>query len=283
MKKSKILATLVGLGTTAALGSLLVLAPAAGCSQPQLDCRAARGDFAVKFVQQSGTCTSLSSGFVGLQSSYPRDPSSCDVNDPNATDCKQDYDKVQLAIQSEVLGYMLWNANDYSDPSAGIDYHDNDHKPYGLGEFRDIQPDGDDLCYVPALSSARQDMIQIVDPADPSIIIQPPQDITTSFSNVKLLVTTATPGTIFSADLAYEETIDGVSCSATYKVMGVWPPVYCEGVDAAGDPAPDDSLCKLTPETSAPGAVLLNKDYFDYVVCDPDIFYCVPSSLPPGL
>lgn len=279
MKKLHLTASLVALGWLG-LGSLLLVAPAQGCSQPRPDCRAARGDFAVKYTLVSGNCAApLTAGFVGLQSYNPR-AASC--SSPET--CKPDYEIISLSIQQDVLGNLLINSQDFSDPSVPVDYVDHVNKPYGSGLFSSIEPDDDNICNVPSFSPAEQNIVEIVDPADPATIIQPASDVKNDWSNLKVFVTAGAPGTIFTVDLSYSETIDGVSCAATYKVKGVWPPVDCQNYDPeTGDPlgTANEGLCHVDPTTAPPGSVVINPDLD--VVCDPDIFYCVPNTVLPGL
>ncbi len=52
-------------------------------------------------------------------------------------------------------------------------------------------------------------------------------DLKVEWSNVKVYVTAKAPGTQFTADMTYSETIDGVSCTAKYRAVGIWPVVDC--------------------------------------------------------
>ena len=241
------------------------LALLGGCSQPPIDCRAGRGDFAVVFQQVSGDagCGALTTGFVGLESYYYK----LEGED------KQDYGRSKLAIQSEVLGYLLWET--YQTP-----YEDLAHKPYGLGDFTTTEPDENGVCYVPNFSSSEVSIPVI--PGEPPDPDTPARDVRFDFRNAKVKVTTDIPGTQFTADFTYAEDIDGVSCTAEYRVIGVWPSYAdCTGSDANGDPIPDDSLCHLDPATAPPGSVVMNPA-FD-LRCDPDLFVCIPVSNLPEL
>ena len=114
----------------------------------------------------------------------------------------------------------------------------------------------------------------------------PATDVKFQWSNVKLIVTAASPGTQFIADLAYSETIDGVPCSANYKAIGIWPVVDC-GIytyDDCGnlvDAQPNDAACHLDPMTAPPGSVVMNPDF--NTSCDPGMDMCVANAPVPEL
>ncbi|MBI4701787.1 MAG: hypothetical protein HY744_11625 [Deltaproteobacteria bacterium] len=298
--KHRTLGWAIGLLAAAApLGFVLWWLPT-GCAQAPIDCRSARGDFAARYTWVSGDphCGGLTTGFVGLQSFYGADGTS------------QDYSRSSLAIQPDVLGYLLWT-------SQGFGVVDEANKPYGLGNFASTEP-SDNVCSVPALSLAEQNIIEIPAegtgggggagggaqgggggapvgaggvgggaggagecPGPGPFPGQPAMDIKFQWSNVRLLVTTAAPGTRFLADLAYPETIGAVSCSANYRVVGIWPPVDC-GIyefDECGNVAsatPDETVCHLDPSTAPPGSVVINPDFA--TSCDPSLLYCVPTT-----
>jgi hypothetical protein len=304
--KQKTLGWAIGVLATAAPLGLMASWLSTGCGQPPIDCRSARGDFAVSYRWVSGdldcgglTTDGSGSGFVGLQSYYGADGSN------------QDYTRSSLAIQSEVLGYLLWTSQ-----SFGV--VDEVNKPYGLGSFTSTEPAGN-VCSVPTLSLAQQDIVEIPPestggaggaggaaggaggiggagggaggmggaggaaecPTPGPFPGQPATDIQFQWSNVKLLVTTAAPGTQFVADLAYSETVAGVSCSANYQVIGIWPPVDCgiyvyDDCDNLVSAEPNEAACHLDPSSAPPGSVVINPDFT--TTCDPNLLYCVPTA-----
>ncbi|HTJ81133.1 MAG TPA: hypothetical protein VL400_05395, partial [Polyangiaceae bacterium] len=137
--------TLWFVGASLSMGAVAVSTwSSTGCSQPSIDCRAARGDFAVQFTKVEGDCGDFTVGFVGLESYYPADGD------------KQKYDTVLLAMQSEVVGGLLQNSQ-----SFGPEYVDTTHTPYGIGTFTSTTPDENGVCTVPTLTPSEQDIPEI--------------------------------------------------------------------------------------------------------------------------
>lgn len=260
-----------------------------GCTQNPPDCRAARGDFAVKFTATNGTCGNFTVGFVGMQSFYP------------VKDGKQDYDHPYLTMQSEVVGGVFQASQSY-----GPEFLDTMHKAYGKGDFTTVYPDDNGVCVVPTMSAGEQDIPEVPGEAGgaggmggagagtggaggaPACPEPPPPgpfpgapatNVKTEFSNVKVYVTAAAPGTQFVADMKYSENIDGVSCEATYKLVGIWPVVDCGKYteDDCGNVTaePDDTICHLSADKAPPGSVVINPDF--KTACDPDLLVCVPT------
>ncbi len=297
---------------------------ATGCSQPPIDCRSARGDFAVQFTKIEGTCGDFTAGVVGLQSYYP------------LKDGKQDYSRVLLAMQSEVLGGLLQASQSY-----GPDFVDTKNKAYGLGEFTSIEPT-DGVCTVPTLSVSEQNIPEVPgegsggaaatggggsggasgsggaggaggagggtggagggatgsggagggasgaggameecpSPPEEPFPGAPATDIKIEWSNVKVYVTTEAPGTQFVADMKYSEDIDGETCSATYRLIGIWPWVDCGTYeyDDCGNlvsATPNEDACHLDPANAPPGSVVINPEF--KTKCDPNLLICVPT------
>lgn len=291
--KQRFLASVVG--ATAAL--FAALSAAQGCTQNPPDCRAARGDFAVKFTATNGTCGNFDTGFVGLQSFY------------KLKDGKQDYDHIYLTMQSEVVGGVFQASQAY-----GPEFLDTVHKAYGAGDFTTATPDDNNVCSVPTLSPSEQDIPEVPgetggaggtgaggsgvggsgaggapacpEPPPPGPFPgAPATNVKAEFSNVKVYVTAAAPGTQFVADMKYSENIDGQSCEATYRLVGIWPVVDCGKYteDDCGNVTaePDDSICHLTAEKAQPGSVVINPDF--KTICDPNLFVCVPTEPLPAL
>jgi hypothetical protein len=302
--KMKPFISVIGVGAAATMVALAATWASTGCEQPDIDCRAARGDFAVKFTQIEGDCGGLTVGFVGLESFHP-----------SADGETQDYGQVNLAIQSEAIGNLMQGFGPDPDPN---------HKPYGLGTFAATEPSGD-VCTVPTFSPAQYTLEEIPgeggmggaggagggeggagtggaeggaggmggaaggaggaaggaggmcpDPGpDPGF---PATDIQMQWSNVRVYVTPAAPGTQFTAELAYSETVDGVSCSSKYKLVGLWPVVDCgiyefDECDNLISATPNEAACHLDPANAPPGSVVINPDF--NVTCDPDLLVCV--------
>jgi hypothetical protein len=77
--------------------------------------------------------------------------------------------------------------------------------------------------------------------------------LTYTFSNVDVYVSAANQGTQMKADL----TIADTGCSASYKVLGLWPEVECESNDDCGEGSG------------------INPDLFESVACDASIGFCM--------
>lgn len=101
---------------------------------------------------------------------------------------------------------------------------------------------------------------------------EPVHDIGYTWSNINVHVTGTTPGTAMTATLEYSD----IGCSATYSVRGLFPAVECETTA--------DCLIAADPEAGIATGSGINPALFDYVVCDPDMSYCVltvdPVDLP---
>ncbi|MFO0617479.1 MAG: hypothetical protein U0414_33090 [Polyangiaceae bacterium] len=276
------------LGGFVGASSLLFVAlgSSQGCGQPPPDCRAARGDFAVRFTATNGNCGNFKTGFVGLQSFYKK-----------TADNGQDYEHIYLTMQSEVVGGVMQASQGY-----GPDFVDTAHKAYGIGDFTSAVPDENNICKVPTMSASEQNIPEVPgeggaggagssssgmggapacpEPPPPGPFPgAPATDVKAEFSNVKVYVTAAAPGTQFVADMKYSENIDGQSCEATYQLVGIWPVVDCGKYteDDCGNVTaePDDTICHLTADKAQPGSVVINPEY--KVTCDPDLLVCVPT------
>ncbi|WP_438021266.1 hypothetical protein WMF18_20290 [Sorangium sp. So ce315] len=120
------------------------------------------------------------------------------------------------------------------------------------------------------------------------------------WSNLEVYVTAANLGNTFQADLTYTEG----TCTAKYRVVALWPEVYCEKyveqpvvdpqtgepqVDAAtGEPLteivptgePEDKLCDNTPDPESPYFLPYASGIAEdlKVKCDPDMLVCVLDS-----
>ncbi|WP_437787088.1 hypothetical protein [Sorangium sp. So ce1097] len=120
------------------------------------------------------------------------------------------------------------------------------------------------------------------------------------WSNLEVYVTAANLGNTFQADLTYTEG----TCTAKYRVVGLWPEVHCEKyveqpvvdpqtgepqVDAAtGEPLteivptgePEDKLCDNTPDPESPYFLPYASGIAEdlKVKCDPDMLVCVLDS-----
>jgi hypothetical protein len=236
------------------------------CEQPRIKCLAGHGGFAATYTlipgskQGAGDCDMLLGEVIGIEKYNP-----ASSEDPT----KQDLSRATLAIQSTALGTLARTA-------AEAGFVDEDSRVFSLGEFETVDPDENDVCYVPALSRAEQNI--------PDLSPELPQtDMSYEWSNVRILVTAAYPGTQMAADLRYTEN----GCSASYRVTGLWPAVSCEALDADGNGTgqPDATLCdpKANPEAGRATGSGINPDLAPNVVCDANLLLCVLKGPPEGL
>ena len=80
--------------------------------------------------------------------------------------------------------------------------------------------------------------------------------LTYAFSNVQVYVSAANQGTQLKADLTISDT-GAAACSASYKVLGLWPEVPCDTNEECGEGSG------------------INPDLFESVACDASIGFCM--------
>lgn len=245
--------------------ALFALGVGAGCEQPGVDCTTGHGGFAAKYTlvegskQGLGSCDAMKGEIVGLEKFNPSQ-----ADNPN----KQDLTRASLAMRPERLGALADEAGQAGvmvDPKA----------PTSRGDFVSVSPDDNNVCSVPSLTPAS---VQI--PAGSAV---PAADVEYTWSNVRIYVTEAYPGTQMAADLTLR---DG-DCTASYKVVGLWPAVSCEvtGMNGEGAGVGDPDLCDpvANPAMGRPTGSGINPDFKDNLMCDPDTFLCVLKAAPEGL
>jgi hypothetical protein len=247
------------LGTTLWLAAALTLVTS--CEQPKINCTTGNGGFAVKYTlkpgskQGDGACDTLKGEIVDLTKFTPSQAGDRE---------RQDLTKAQLAVRSTQLG-ALAKREDVEDPV---------NKPHSLGDFVSVDPDDSDVCHVPELSVAEQDL--------PAAGMEPAINMKYAWSNLRIHVTSAYPGTQFVGDLTYTEN----GCSASYSVVGLWPAVSCAVTDEEGNmTGTDPNQCdpEADPEASRPTGSGINPDFKDRIGCDADLGLCVLTSLPDAL
>jgi hypothetical protein len=244
------------------LGGLSLLALfALSCDQPPADCTTGHGGFATTYTlvskQGTGACDRLTGDIIGLEKYNPSQAS-----DPK----KQDLTKAKLRIRPEDLSELAASTEEDLIEVQALD---------SVGDFVAATPNEQNLCVVPSMT-----------PASVSVSLGPglpATDRTYSWTNVRVYVTTAYPGTQMAADLVYSEG----DCSATYKVLGLWPAVGC-GVDADENGVEEDidpTLCDpfADPAAGRPTGSGINPDFKDRVECHPDLHLCVLRAPPAGL
>jgi hypothetical protein len=246
--------------TVVALGGV-----ALSCAQPRIDCTTGRGGFAARYTlvagskQGEGSCDSLKGEIVGLEKYNPGQMG--EQKTPDLT-------RAVLAIQASTLGNLASTAE-----GAGIAV--DRAKVVSLGDFASTTPDAEDVCRVPTLTPSEV--------ALPAIDTAPATDVRYAWSNVRVRVTPAYPGTQMAADL----TITQDGCSAAYKVLGLWPAVGCEKLDDNGNGTgqPDASRCdpEADPDAGRPTGSGINPDFKSVVACDPELLLCVLTEAPEAL
>jgi hypothetical protein len=238
-----------------AVGALAIAGAATtmSCSQPPIECTAAHGDFAVRYIPISGSdpaCNARPPDFLGFQTYNPttnRDNCTPVADDIICEDTVADTSKVFIAMQNDEIGSLL----------QGADTPDSDpnHEAYSLGQVTSNIPT-DGICTVPTMNPGQQTVGFINDPdgeggapPGPDIMVE----VTHAWSNLRLLVEASAPGTAFEADLAYTSG----TCTAQFKAIGLYPAITCgELVDDDDDPMTpsvwqvDPTLCNPKPDLS---------------------------------
>jgi hypothetical protein len=197
------------------------------------------------------TLDQLKGDIVGFETYHPV-VTTADGADP-------DFTKTTVALQADSLGVLRLDkeAKDAADASDG--------KAYAIGSFVNAEPDADNFCPVkdiqpaelsfPEVAEAKDDMGEVVQAAED------PVDVKYEWSNLKLYVTAAAPGTQFSGDLKYTQN----GCTVEYHAVGLWPAVDC-GVydDDTGDLVdlnPDACLAEADPAKGRATGSGINPDF----------------------
>ncbi|HEU4538133.1 MAG TPA: hypothetical protein VFS00_28625, partial [Polyangiaceae bacterium] len=155
--------------------------------------------------------------------------------------------------------------------------YDADLPVYAMGQFASATAQNE-ICSIPSFEPARLTIPAIparpADPGDPDdeedddpgAPAQPAVDITAAWSNMRVLVTAAYPGTQFEATLTY--TVNG--CARTYLATGVFGGfgVYCAVLDDDGHPTGE-----VDPALCDPTITAINPDF--PVVCDEATALCL--------
>jgi hypothetical protein len=246
----------------------------ASCGQPDIQCVVGHGPFFARYelIEGEGSCAELRGGEIGL-STYLA---------PNADRSLANYGERRIAVQSRLLGDLLHRGEEF-----GV--ADPDSQPYALGDYTNL-PDEGNVCYAggangtPALSVAEQSVPEI--PAmdngmggmtEPI----PAAHVRQEWTNLKIYVTAQVPGTQMTGEMTFEDVLEG--CSARYKVVALFPSVYC-GVDADGDESTpevaSDEQCDPRADP-AKGRVFgsgINPDF--KTRCDPELLHCVLAETP---
>ncbi|MGK3966075.1 hypothetical protein WMF38_18070 [Sorangium sp. So ce118] len=251
------------------LGLLAIVGLVASCEQRRVTCTAAHGAFAAKYTlkpgskQGEGACDTLKGEIIGLEKYNPRQ-----AENPQ----RPDLTKAHLAIRTSGIAFTAVGAQ--VEPAAvALD---------SIGEFASVDPDEYDVCNVPSFTEAKLSLPAYEEPppADAPEDTPPTQhqavEISYEWSNLRIYVTAAYPGTQIVGDLTYTEN----GCSASYSVVGLYPAVEC-----LRDGAPDPGLCdpRADPASGRAFGSGINPDFADRLTCDAETGLCVLTSLPAEL
>jgi hypothetical protein len=238
--------------------------------------------YATKLIEtnRTGSCADYSiAGFnadpeIGVSSYFERDSR----GQPN-------YQRGSVAVQTAELGTLLATAQMYGGDNKVSE------KIYSLGKFSTGQPDDQNFCPAPTLSTAHLvlDAIPAM-PDDPSTEDkdafpgQPSVDIQLQWTDFKVYLTPASAGSQVGGHLKDTRTTeDGASCSVEYNALGLAKAVPCKKLNDNGDAVmtddgdftPDDDLCDPNADPAAgrfSGSGLAVDVAYE---CDPKLFYCV--------
>ena len=225
-------------GVAIALGLGLTLG---SCSdQPKARCAAARGNFAATYQLVSGTgdCASLKGDVLSVQTYNGSNP-----------DQTPNWDDASMAIQPMSITGILQAAGGamVSDPNPN-------NKPYALGHFATAEPGSDDFCVAPVLSPARLQLPEIpaqMDGMGGTTAPLPATDVEYQWSQVRVYVTAAANGTMFTANL----TLRQGTCTAQYAVNALYPAISC-----LVPPPPPPPPMMSTDEAGAPDGETADSD-----------------------
>lgn len=272
--KIQTLGWLIGAVALASAGSFIA------CSQAAVQCTVGHAGapvnlgnglvngYAAKFVAQGTAPACAQKGdIVGFES----------YHEQSATEDKQpDYAKPTIiALQAAALADLAsakGSPRDEAGEDPGVEDTNAEHKLFGLGPFGTLEPDTTSICVVPKVTTAEQDFpardaIAGMGGGMPEIPAEPATKVSYEWTNLKMFVTAAVPGTQFTADLHYTQD----TCTVDYKVIGSWPAVPCD--DGAGVAV--DALCcpEADPNGGRPTGSGINPDF--PMKCDPDLLLCV--------
>ncbi|EYF03704.1 hypothetical protein [Chondromyces apiculatus] len=233
------------LGMAIGLGALWSMSP--GCSQPAPECTvgtATAYPFATKLYLQSGDAT-CNPSFEAYQS----EEMGMQVYNPDDGSGQVDTERRLVAIQTVTAGNYERNGEGLVEGSVA----------YSLGEFEGANPNEQNFCVAPTLSTARVTLPLIpgeeggggAGGGPPPPPIQDEVDIEIAWSDLQVYVTTANLGNQAQGTMTYTDHLK--ECSATYKVVMLWPTVHCEEMAyfAQTDPpdpeVPDDEGTPCDP------------------------------------
>ena len=263
--KTRIVAGMLAVGAVA--GSL----NACSGKNPPPPCNVGHGDYAAKYTYVegsktgTGTCDTLHGEAIVIDKYYPTDGGdSLVAMQPEAA--------MALGL-TPVEGSNLFNIGNLESEQPTPESFCNlvnmkgadtllTPAPVELLEDGGV-PDGSGIDLSQGTVSEGEDGGYVFQPNDVPVKYE--------FSNVKFWVIGAAPAAQqFTADLKYTEG----SCSAKYKVVGMYPAVHCMGQDADGNPVADDSLCSPFEDYDA-GRLFGSGIFYQFdTFCDANTGYC---------
>jgi hypothetical protein len=220
------------------------------CAQRPVPCTVGRSlPYAAKYqpVATEGTCdgvpaASLAGDQLGL-STYS----------PTKEGGLPDTSRVDVAIRTLFLGGPVAAAFD-----RGVVDEDDNHAAAARGSFAADVPDEDGLCTAPTLTPTAQVLPALPEDTEAELPAQDAVNVTETWSDVAVYVDAAALGTQMKG--TYTVTQDG--CTATYRVLAMYPATDCTGADGGPDQAVcDDPAAGISPDFP--------------VVCDPALLLCV--------
>jgi hypothetical protein len=252
---------------------------AGACKAPKILCTTAHAGgsqtpFAVKYMLVSGTgdCAMLKAGFVGVES-Y--------VN--GGDQLPPSFPKPPVSIRAEEVGNLLDQY--HADLPAAM--------ATSTGTFVDERPGDDGFCKVGALSPVALTLPAVPAGMDPKTMkptpALPAMSVKYEWATVSFYVSPSLIGTQFKADLTYTKD----ACTATYKVIGLYPGVSCEKTVSVmtcdgettqeGTGRPDDEACSPCADPAKGRATGSGISPDVDVACDPDVLLCLPKAALPSL
>lgn len=238
--------------------------------------------YATKLIEttRSGSCDDYSvDGFnadpeIGVSSYFVRNGKG-----------EPDYHTGSIAVQTAEIGGLLSTAQSYGGDNKVSE------KIYSLGKFSSGEPDDQNFCPAPSLSSAHLVLDAIPAMADDPATEdkdpfpgQPAVDMTLQWTDFKVYLTPASVGSQVGGHLKdTRKAPDGSSCTVEYDALGLAPAVSCSKKDENGDPVMtddgkmivDEDLCNPDADPAAgrfTGSGLAVDVAYE---CDPKLFYCL--------
>jgi hypothetical protein len=209
-----------------------MLACTSSCTQPEMNCTSAHGEFAAEYTLTDGDpaspCAQLPGDVLGLQSYYQ----------PGGLNGTPNYQKAKLAIRPKRLGELIAQA-EKTEVIKGAEVDETFYAANAIASFTTGFPDDDSFCRAEDFTTVEvslPDLPALPDDPDTTDIDEsrPAHSAFTvayRWSNARVVVSPDAQGTQFEADLEYQED----DCTAQYHVVGLYPAVGCKNDDECND------------------------------------------------